>query len=260
MRLSPVLSPTMALCVMSLFLGGLDLYIHADWIMVRIEVLPEDLKQQPVVAESWASKWPSSIGLRSPHGWVRVRTGIVPEGLKKPPIVAESWASEWSGSIGLRSPHGWVRVRTGVVPEGLEQPPVGAESMASDVPYPLGQLWDYLLQVEMTWLLRRAWQAVWLLCMAWTTLGLWRIVKRPQGQGRGRTASSSMGTDCWGKGTFSRYELLCRLEANTALLLRCLRHVYRLCLKELRHQHYKKKAREKDKKRRDFSSSLCNSS
>lgn len=42
-----------------------------------------------------------------------------------------------------------------------------------------------------------------------------------------------------------KYELLCQLEADTTLLVRCWRHVYRLCLKELHNQHSKKKVQEK---------------
>ena len=201
MRLSPVLSLTMALCMVSLFPGGPRLCVHSDWVILRIEVLPEDLKQPPVVAESVASEWSSSIGLRSPHGWVRVRTNVVSEGLKQPPVVAESVASEWDSSIGLRSPHGWVRVRTNIVPEGLKELPAGAESMASELPCPLGQLWDRLAQVDMTWLLRMAGQTVWLLCMAWIALGLWRNAKRPQGQVSNRDQSHRKGPGCGEQGT-----------------------------------------------------------
>ena len=55
-------------------------------------------------------------------------------------------------------------------------------------------------------------------------------------------ASSSMRTDCWGKGTFCEDELLCVLEANTAVVARCLRHIHRLRLKERQPQHSKKAA------------------
>ncbi|KAM6080407.1 uncharacterized protein LJ206_009610 [Theristicus caerulescens] len=207
MRLSPVLSLTVALCVVSLFPGGLDLCILPKWIAARMGALPEDPKQ--------------------------------------PPIVAETWVSEWKSSTGLGSRHIWVRIKMGVAPEGLKQPPVGAESVASDLPYPLGQLWDYLAQVDVTWPLRRAWQTVWPLFMALIALGLWRIVKRCRGQGRRRTASSPMGTEGWEKGSFGHYDLLCRLEANAALVARCARHVHRYLLKELRHQRSKKKVRTK---------------
>ena len=81
---------------------------------------------------------------------VRVRMDVFPEDLKQMPIATETMASEWPSSIGLRSPHGWVRVRRDVVPEDLKQPPIGAKSMASNLPYPLGQLWDYLAQVDVT--------------------------------------------------------------------------------------------------------------
>lgn len=53
--------------------------------------------------------------------------------------------------------------------------------MGSNLPYPLGQLLDYFVQVDMTWLLCSAWETVWLLCMAQIELGLWRNMKRPQG-------------------------------------------------------------------------------
>ena len=61
-------------------------------------------------------------------------------------------------------------------------------------------------------------------------------------QGMRRMASSSMRTDCWGKGTFCEDELLCVLEANTAVVARCLRHIHRLRLKERQPQHSKKAA------------------
>lgn len=118
MMLSLVLSLTMALCMISLFLGGRGFCILPDWARVSMDVLPEHLKQVPIVAESMASKWPSSIGLCSPHGWVMVRRDVVPEGLKRPPI--------------------------------------RAQTMASDLPYPLGWLWHYLVRVDMTLLLCRA--------------------------------------------------------------------------------------------------------
>lgn len=54
--------------------------------------------------------------------------------------------------------------------------------------------------------------------------------------------------------------MICWLEANTTLLVRSPRHVYHLHLKELCHQHSKKKVQEKGNKRRAFSRSLCNSS
>ncbi|XP_052656321.1 uncharacterized protein LOC128147621 [Harpia harpyja] len=81
---------------------------------------------------------------------------------------------------------------------------------------------------------------MWLLHMVWTALRLWRNAKRPQGQGSGQTASTSMGTGCLGKHAVSKYELLCLLEAKISLLVRCLRHTYRLRLKELRHQYSRK--------------------
>ncbi|XP_069645881.1 uncharacterized protein [Haliaeetus albicilla] len=244
MRLSPVRSLTMALCMLLLFPGTLQLCVHADCFVVRIEVLPEDLKQPPVVAESVASEWTSTIGLRSPRGWTRVRTAVAPEDLKQPPVVAESVASEWTSTIGLRSPRGWTRVRMAVAPEGLKQPPVGTESIASELHCPLRQLWDHLVQLDRTWQLCRAGQTLWLLHVVWTALGRWRNAKRPQGQGGGQTASTSVGTGRLGKHTVSRYELLCLMEAKIALLVRSLRHTHRLRLKELRHQYSSKVAQE----------------
>ncbi|KAM9619390.1 uncharacterized protein ACIBXB_019523 [Morphnus guianensis] len=245
MRLSPVQSLTMALYAFFLFPGGLRLCRHPDCFIFRIQFLPEDLKQPPVVAESVASEWTSSIGLRSPRGWARVRMDVAPEGLKQPPAVADSVASEWTSSIGLRSPRGWARVRMGVVSEGLKQLPVGTESIASELRCALHQLWDHLVQLDRTWQLCRAWQTMWLLHTLWTALRLWRNAKRPQGQGSGQTASTSMGTGRLGKHAVSKYELLCLLEAKILLLVRCLRHAYRLHLRDLQHQYYSKVAQEK---------------
>lgn len=56
-----------------------------------------------------------------------------------------------------------------------------------------------------------------------------------------------MGTGCLGKHTVSNYQLLCLMEAKIALLVRCLRHIHRLRLKELRHQYSSKVAQEEGK-------------
>ncbi|XP_029888618.1 uncharacterized protein LOC115349058 [Aquila chrysaetos chrysaetos] len=283
MRLSPVQSLTMALCMLFLFPGGLHLCVHADCFIVGIEVLPEDLEQPPVVAESVASEWTSTIGLRSPHGWARVRMDVAPEGLKQPPAVADSmasewtstiglrsphdWArvrmdvdpeglkqppavadsmaSEWTSTIGLRSPHGWVRIKMAVAPEGLKQPPVGTESIASELHGPLRRLWDHLVQLDRTWHLCRAWQTMWLLHTVSIALRLWRNVKRSQGQASGQTAATATGPGRLGRHTVSKYELLCLMEAKITLLVRCLRHTHRLRLKELRHQYSRRVAQEK---------------
>ncbi|XP_074893627.1 uncharacterized protein LOC142035436 isoform X1 [Buteo buteo] len=228
------------------------LCIHTDCFVVSIEVLPENLKQPPVVAESVASEWSSTIGLRSPRGWTRLRMAVAPEGPKQPPAVADSMASEWTSTIGLRSPHGWTRFRMALAPEGLKQLPVGTESVASELYCPLRQLWDHLVQLDRTWQLCRAGQTLWLFHVVWIALGRWRNVKRPQGQGGGQTASTSVGTGRLGKRTVSSYELLCLMEVKIALLVRSLRRTHRLRLKELRRQYSSKVAREEAN--REFSS------
>ncbi|GAB0192783.1 hypothetical protein GRJ2_001743600 [Grus japonensis] len=160
----------------------ISLHNPQSWLRVRMAVVPEGWKQRSVVTERMAAKWSSTISLHNPQSWVRVRMAVVPEGRKQRSVVTERMAAKWSSTIGLHNPQSWVRVRMAVVPEGRKQQPIGTESMASDLPYPLGQLWDKLAQEDMAWLLCRACQTVWLLCMAWIVLGLWRNVKRPQAQ------------------------------------------------------------------------------
>lgn len=201
MRLGPVQSLTTALCMLLLFPGGLQLCTHADCFVVRIAVPPEDLKQPAVVAESVASEWTSTIGLRSPRSWTRVRMDVAPEGPKQPPAVADSMASEWTSSIGLRSPHGWTRFRMAVAPEGLKQLLAGTESVASELHCPPRQLWDHLVQLDRTWQLCRAWQILWLLHVVWIALCRWRNAKRPQGQVSNRDQPHRKGRGCGEQGT-----------------------------------------------------------
>ncbi|KAK2543263.1 hypothetical protein Q9966_003048 [Columba livia] len=103
---------------------------------------------------------------------VRLRTGVVPEGLKQPPVVTENPFSEWASSIGLGSLQDWIRVRTGGIPADQSQPPVVAESEDCELLFPLDQLWDSLAWVDMFWLISNAEQAMWLLCMVWISSSL----------------------------------------------------------------------------------------
>lgn len=124
---------------------------------------------------------------------VRLRTGVVPEGLKQPPVVAENPFSEWASSIGLGSLQDWIRVRTGGIPADQSQPPVVAESEDCELLFPLDQLWDSLAWVDMFWLICNASPVVCLLCMAWITVRLWRNGERPQGQVSNRDRSHRKG-------------------------------------------------------------------
>ena len=199
MKLSLLLSHTVAVYMVSLFPTGLGLCIYPDRVIANGGDLPEERK--PVGAESMAAEWSSTISLHNPQSWLRVRMAVVPEGRKQWSVDTERMAAKWSSTIGLHNPQSWVRVRMAVVPEGRKQQPIGTESMASDLPYPLGQLWDKLAQEDMAWLLCRACQTVWLLCMAWIVVGLWRNVKRPQAQVSNGDQSHRKGPGCGEQGT-----------------------------------------------------------
>ncbi|XP_064311835.1 uncharacterized protein LOC135314121 [Phalacrocorax carbo] len=240
--LSLALPLTVALCTLSLLPAGLRIYINPTWLIVESEAPPEDLKQPPVDAESMTTEWDSSIDVQSPYGLVRIMMDAVIEGLRKLPFVGESMVPKRHSSTGPRSPQSWVRLRKDVAPVGPKELPVVAKSVASDPPYPLGQLWDSLAQADRTQLCCRALQSLWLCFLSWVALRLWRNGNRPQGQGKERPASSSVGTDCSEEGTFSSDEAVHQLEAKITPLARCTRLVYRLRLKVFPHQHSEKKA------------------
>ena len=68
-------------------------------------------------------------------------------------------------------------------------------------------------------------------------------------QGTVRWASASVGTDHRGKDALGDCALLCRMEANAAVVVRCLRRLYLLRLQELGLPLPRKKAQNKHKKR-----------
>lgn len=75
--------------------------------------------------------------------------------------------------------------------------PTGAtfQEEASDLPYPLGQLWDYL-----AWLLCRAWQAMGMLGLAHIALSIWRNVQKKTEMGKQSKPVTQEGTGLWGAG------------------------------------------------------------
>lgn len=69
-------------------------------------------------------------------------------------------------------------------------------------------------------------------------------------QGTGRWASASVGTDRQGKGALHDYALRCQMEAKAAIMVRSLKRLHQLRLQELGLPQPRKKAQNKDKKRR----------
>lgn len=76
--------------------------------------------------------------------------------------------------------------------------PTGAtfQEEASDLPYPLGQLWDSLAWVDMSWLLCRAWQTVGMLGLAHIALSIWRNVQKKQRWASNQNQSHRKGRVC----------------------------------------------------------------
>ncbi|XP_040422363.1 uncharacterized protein LOC121074392 [Cygnus olor] len=183
-------------------------------------------------------------GLCSQRCWERVRVSRS--------LGTTRQVSNWPCSLGLSSCPSRLRLRLNtVVPsEGPKQRPVGTERQPSELPDPLGRFWEYLAQGGRVWLLCDNWDAVCLLGVGLLALGLWRTVQRHRRQGTGRWASASVGTDRRGKDALDDYALLCRMEANTAFMVRCLRRLYQLRLQELGLPQPRNKALNKHRKRR----------
>lgn len=70
-------------------------------------------------------------------------------------VLWEIWES-WGGRE--QAPHSCHIPGGGRRSWGTKNPSPCRGSMASDLPYPLGQLWECLAQVDMSWLLCRAWK------------------------------------------------------------------------------------------------------
>ncbi|KAK2543262.1 hypothetical protein Q9966_003048 [Columba livia] len=148
---------------------------------------------------------------------VRLRTGVVPEGLKQPPVVTENPFSEWASSIGLGSLQDWIRVRTGGIPADQSQPPVVAESEDCELLFPLDQLWDSLAWVDMFWLISNAEQAMWLLCMVWISSSLEKWGETP-GTGEQSRSVTQEGTVWWEQGsTAALAKVACNENTNPSV-------------------------------------------
>ncbi|XP_066845114.1 uncharacterized protein [Anser cygnoides] len=158
----------------------------------------------------------------------------------------------WPCSLGLSSCPSRIRLRLStVVPdEGPKQQPLSTEHQTSDLPYPLGYFWEYLAHGGSVWMLCRNWEAICLLCVAPLAEGLWRRARRLRRQGTGRLASVAVRTDSCGKDALSDCNLLCRMEANVAFTVRCLKRLYQLRLQELGHPQPRKKVQDQRRKRR----------
>ncbi|XP_040415734.1 uncharacterized protein LOC121071506 [Cygnus olor] len=183
------------------------------------------------------------LGLCGHRSWERVRVSRS--------LGTKQLVSNWPCSLGLSSCPSRIRLRlnTMVPSEDPKQRPVGTERQPSELPYPLGHFWEYLAQGRRVWLLCNNWDAICLLGVGLLALSLWRSVKRYSRQGTVRWASASVGTDHRGKDALDDCALLCRMEANVAFTVRCLKRLYQLRLQELGLPLPRKKAQNKHKKR-----------
>ncbi|XP_067997598.1 uncharacterized protein [Melanerpes formicivorus] len=230
-------------CAFSEWPGSYSLRILKKWCKFWMSFLPENEKQPDTELKNTFSEWPGSVALRILQKCFCFRRDVLGKTEKQAGADPESPLSEWPGSFGLWRSQKWVRFRIGLAHENLKKPDADCKGTFSkqpggsgfgrhrdpDLPFLPGQLWEHLVPADMICLLYWACQTVWLLCMVWVALGLWRNVKRPHGQGRSQTK------DSW------RYGLLCRMEDNVAM---CYIAVHRLRLKELCRHYYKKAAQE----------------
>ncbi|EOA97852.1 hypothetical protein Anapl_05242 [Anas platyrhynchos] len=183
------------------------------------------------------------LGLCGHHCWERVRVSRS--------LGAKHQVSNWPCSLGLSSCPSRIRLRLNSVDpsEGPKLRPVGTERQPSDLPYPLLHFWEYLALGGRVWLLCTHWDTICSLGMGLLAHSLWRRVKRRLRQGTGRRASASFWTDRRGKDALDDGALLGRTEANAAIMVRCLKHLYQLRLQQLGLPHRRKKAQNKHGKR-----------
>ncbi|XP_051481607.1 uncharacterized protein LOC127387383 isoform X3 [Apus apus] len=218
---------------------GIEESSTPDWATAERKDLYEGPEQLPTGAESLFGEWLGSSRPDSPKSWVRVRAGVHPEASEQLPGGTEAKASSlpypldqlWAFLAQEDQP----QVTAGVAPGGPKQLPGGTEAKAWSLPFPLDQLWAYLTQPYTTTWLPVICETMFLHCLAGIARYIWRRVKKPQGQRRGRTATSPARTGRRQRGAVSRdhLELLRRLEINTALMIRHERLRYRRHLEEL---------------------------
>eukprot|EP00075_Anas_platyrhynchos_P020736 XP_027309989.1 uncharacterized protein LOC101800573 [Anas platyrhynchos] len=179
------------------------------------------------------------LGLCGHHCWERVRVSRS--------LGAKHQVSNWPCSLGLSSCPSWIRLRLNSVDpsEGPKLHPIGTEHQPSD----LLHFWEYLALGGRVWLLCSHWDTICFLGMGLLAHSLWRRVKRRLRQGTGRRASASFWTDRRGKDALDDGALLGRTEANAAIMVRCLKHLYQLRLQQLGLPCWRKKAQNKHGKR-----------
>ncbi|XP_051481603.1 uncharacterized protein LOC127387383 isoform X2 [Apus apus] len=214
-----------------------------SWVRVRAGVDPEAPEQLPGGTEGMASSLPYSLdqfwAFLAQEYDTQGRAGVHPEASEQLPGGTEAKASSlpypldqlWAFLAQEDQP----QVTAGVAPGGPKQLPGGTEAKAWSLPFPLDQLWAYLTQPYTTTWLPVICETMFLHCLAGIARYIWRRVKKPQGQRRGRTATSPARTGRRQRGAVSRdhLELLRRLEINTALMIRHERLRYRRHLEEL---------------------------
>uniref|UniRef100_A0A8C6ZXH3 Uncharacterized protein n=1 Tax=Nothoprocta perdicaria TaxID=30464 RepID=A0A8C6ZXH3_NOTPE len=153
-------------------------------------------------------------------------------------------ASLLPGSLGLCSHPIWAQVGWDILPGELEQLDMGREPQGSCLPYPLDQLWPSCDQLDLLLMtlqvLSLCTQALGLLAGLLLARWLWRKAVRCQRQASACAAPGD--TDRQGGSHCDSYGVLCRLEANTALMVKQLR---RLCYLHVRDSGLHKPAKKR---------------
>ncbi|XP_039341035.1 testis-expressed protein 50 [Mauremys reevesii] len=144
----------------------------------------------------------------------------------------------------------WVRVGWEILPEDLEQLQLGTALQSNCLPYPLDQLSHCFTYLEIAkgWLevLYTSCKIILFLLGGLCVCGLWSKLRRPQKKVSVKTSSVSVTTEFHAECTCNVDKMLCRLVANTSIMMKCLKYVCHHHRKEARHRKLSKKRKEEE--------------
>ncbi|XP_006139430.1 testis-expressed protein 50 [Pelodiscus sinensis] len=146
----------------------------------------------------------------------------------------------------------WVRVGWEILPEDLEQLQLGAQFQSSCLPYPLDQLSHCFTSLEIARdcleVLYGSCKITFFLLLGLCVRCLWSKLRRPQKKVSVQTSSLSVTTEFHAECTCNVDKMLCRLVANTSVMMKYLKYVCHQQRKEARQRKLSKKRKGEEMK------------
>ncbi|XP_073212499.1 testis-expressed protein 50 [Lepidochelys kempii] len=144
----------------------------------------------------------------------------------------------------------WVRVGWEILPEDLEQLQLGTSLQSNCLPYPLDQLSHCFTHLEIAKgcleVLCASCKVILFLLGGLCVHCLWSKLRRPQKKVSVETSSVSVTTEFHAECTCNVDKMLCRLVANTSIMMKYLKYVCHHHRKEARHRKLSKKRKEEE--------------